>query len=124
MQIPEVCLEKLRAAGLVVGEPFPAEHVAWPDGRTIGKPESVRGNSVMGWRAGWGLGPIVLDAPAVCLCWRGGRWVVEVSEWVPGPGPGDFTREFDTPEEAVSDILDYYFGDASRMAPFNRRKQP
>jgi hypothetical protein len=42
----------------------------------------------------------------------------------PGPGPGDFTREFDTPDEAVSDILDYFFGDSERMAPFNRPRLP
>jgi hypothetical protein len=41
----------------------------------------------------------------------------------PGPGPGDFTREFETLDEAISDILAYYFGDPVRMEPFNKSKR-
>jgi hypothetical protein len=121
MQIPEACLERLRAAGLVIGPPFPAKHQAWPDGRSINKPDSVPGNTVIGWRAHVGLGPIICDAPAVYLCWRVDKWIVEVSEMEPGPGIGDFRREFETSNEAVSDILDYFFGDPERMDSFNRR---
>jgi hypothetical protein len=44
-----------------------------------------------------------------------GKWVVTVHEYIPGPGPGDFVNVWDTPEEAVADILDYLLGDPARM---------
>jgi hypothetical protein len=87
MQIPEACLQRLLAAGLLVGHPFPANHLAWPEGRTIGKPETVRGNSVIGYRARSGLGQIVCDAPAVFLPRQENLWVSQSgsgrlpSEW-------------------------------------------
>lgn len=31
------------------------------------------------------------------------------------PGPGDFLNEWNSPEEAVQDILDFYFGNPDRM---------
>jgi len=36
-------------------------------------------------------------------------------DYVPGPGPGDFVNEWNTAEEAVADILDFYFGSSVRM---------
>lgn len=45
----------------------------------------------------------------------GKKWVVTVHDYIPGPGPGDFRNEWDTPEEAVTDILDFFFGDQTRM---------
>jgi hypothetical protein len=46
----------------------------------------------------------------------GGRWVIDAVDHVPGPGPGDFVDRRDTPEEAVADILEFFFGDPRRMA--------
>jgi hypothetical protein len=34
---------------------------------------------------------------------------------IPLPREGDFVNEWDTPEQAVADILDYFFGDPTRM---------
>ena len=46
-----------------------------------------------------------------------GRWIFEVWEYTPGPGPGDFQRFFDSLNEAIDAVLDYYFGDATMMDP-------
>jgi hypothetical protein len=117
MKVPEHCLNRLRAAGLLVSEPYVPNHVAWPDGVAVGKPESVRGNCIPGTKAYWGASGPVVDAPCPCLHFdsRSGKWVVTVHEYIPGPGPGDFVNVWDTPEEAVADILDYLLGDAARM---------
>jgi hypothetical protein len=40
-----------------------------------------------------------------------------VKESVPGPGPGDFEEKFDDVESCFKSVLDYYFGDPSRMNP-------
>ncbi|MBZ0189091.1 MAG: hypothetical protein K8F91_22795, partial [Candidatus Obscuribacterales bacterium] len=43
------------------------------------------------------------------------RWIVRGQEHIPTPGPGDFENEWSTPEEAIKDILEFYFGDPGRM---------
>jgi hypothetical protein len=113
--IPERYLDKLRAAGLLVSEPFHPDHAAFPGGATVGKPASVAGHSLPDYKAGWGLTDITLDAPSLWFHSDGGKWFVTSHDYVPGPGPGDFVDEWDTPEKAVADILDFYFGSAARM---------
>ena len=43
------------------------------------------------------------------------RWQVHGQDCAGGLGPADFINEWQTPEEAVKDILDFYFGDPKRM---------
>ena len=57
----------------------------------------------------------LFDAPGLYLHSDGVKWFVTSQDYVPGPGPGDFVREWTTPEEAVADILDFYFGSPIRM---------
>jgi hypothetical protein len=110
--IPEQCLDRLRGAGLLVSGPFVPDHVAFPDGMLVAKPASVAGHSLPGLaEASGGL----LDAPILYLHSDGGKWYVTSHDYVPGPGPGDFVNEWATAEEAVADILDFYFGSPTRM---------
>ena len=123
--IPEQYLDRLRAAGLLVSEPFVHNHVAYPDGVIIGKPASLRGHSIPGYECWWGgdggcdLGAM-LDAPGLRFHSDGGKWFVTAHECIPGPGPGDFVNEWGTADEAVADILDFYFGGAARMDAYRQ----
>lgn len=93
-------------------------------GLRICKPRSVKGNSVPGYRNGY----VSLDdnegkefepetdAPFVTFFFNGQYWVVWSHEGFPGVQPGDFITEWATANEAIEDILDFYFGDPRRMA--------
>lgn len=117
MELPEQVLAEFRARGLLVSQqPFPSAHVAYPDGVRIGKPASVPGNAPEGYHSRWGLDGPVCDAPSLVLHRASGRWIVSSEDWEPGPGPGDFVNAWDTAEQAVADILDFFFGDLARMA--------
>lgn len=120
MIIPSHYLDRLRAAGLLVSEPFISTHLSFPDGHSVGKPQSVGGNSIPGFEAFWGDENILLDAPAVFFHATDDHWIVTAQEYMPGPGPGDFTHCFTTPDEAVADILDFYFGDPARIALYRQ----
>jgi hypothetical protein len=113
--IPEKYLEQLRAAGLVTSEPFVPNHVAFPDGVLVGKPSSVAGHCLAGYELGWGMTDVSLNAPGLWFHCDGGKWYVTSHDYIPGPGPGDFANEWSRPEEAVADILDFYFGSPARM---------
>jgi hypothetical protein len=116
MRIPDNYLDRLRNAGLVISEePFVPDHVAYPNGHIVGKPRETLGNSIPEMEGYWGYTGIVLNAPTIYFYRARGKWVVAVEDWVPGPGPGDFVHAHDTPEGAIDDILDYYFGDPERM---------
>ena len=91
------------------------DHIAYPDGVCVAKPQSAGGHSLPDFEGYWATGGMRLDAPTLFLHTSGGRWFVTSHDYVPGPGPGDFIREFATPKEAVADILDFYFGDPSRI---------
>jgi hypothetical protein len=117
-EIPKHYLDRLRAAGLLVSsEPFPPNHVSFPDGVIVGKPSSIPGNSIPGYDSlnVWGENNAPLDAPAILFHFDGSEWIVTLQEFVPRPGPGDFVDRWHTPAQAVADILDYYFGDPARM---------
>lgn len=125
-QIPENCIQKLRSSGLFVSKPWPSTHV-WPDNVLVGKPVEVSGNSIPGYTTGFQSkdGRVEFDAPPVRLWFDGEVWLVLAEEYCPGPGPGDFLDEWNTPEEAVQDILDFYFGDPQRMqVKAEARKHP
>lgn len=108
-------LEQLRDAGLIIRQPYPEGH-SIEHGVIMNKPSTVAGNTVENLSIDF-LG-VVVNAPSTFFYSDGKIWVVAVMDKVPGPGPGDFQNRWDSPEEAVADILDYYFGDPKRMQEF------
>ncbi|HEY9826474.1 MAG TPA: hypothetical protein V6D19_13595 [Stenomitos sp.] len=121
MLIPLSVLNCFLERGLVVSDkPFVAQHIAFPNGHVIGKPRSVPGNCIPGYECYWSDRKIVLDAPTVFLHREGSEWVVTVHEHIPSPGPGDFVNRHATSEDAITDILDYFFGAPMRMASGRR----
>lgn len=129
MKIPEECILKLRSFGLFVAMPMSPNHV-FPNGVLVGKPVNVPGNHIPGYSTAYVINldtdqEVQFDAPPVWLYGHCGVWVVLAEEYCPGPGPGDFVHEWQTPEDAVQDILDFYFGDPRRMqAKTEARKHP
>jgi len=113
--IPEQHLDRFRSAGLLVSDPFVPDQVAFPDGVIVSKPASVAGHSLPDYECYWEPTGELLDAPGLWLHCHGGRWFVTSHDYVPVPGPGDFVNEWATPEEAVADVLDFYFGSPARM---------
>jgi len=113
--IPEQYLDRLCAAGLLISEPFVPNHVAFSDGVIVAKPASVAGHSLPEFEGWWGVSGVMIDAPRLLLHCDGSKWFVTSHDYIPGPGPGDFVNKWATPEEAVTDILDFYFGSPARM---------
>jgi len=80
--IPEQYLERLRAVGLVISDPFVPDHVAFPDGVIVAKPASVVGHSLPGYEAWWGAAGsscVLLDAPGLWLHSDGSKWFRDLS---------------------------------------------
>lgn len=87
-------------------------------GFTITRPKSIPGNSRYSYRD---INSKDSDAP---IAWvypsSKKKWYFEIGCFAGAPGafaPGDFVNEHETLAEAVADVLDYYFGDESRMNP-------
>ncbi|MBS1955286.1 MAG: hypothetical protein JST89_13960 [Cyanobacteria bacterium SZAS-4] len=59
----------------------------------------------------------VSDAPMILFYHdeEAGKWVVSAVDGCGGMLPGDFVNTWDTAEEALKDIEDFYFGDPARM---------
>ena len=113
-QIPDEVVSKLRGAGLLVDRCFDADDREFPGGVVIAKPVGVAGNEVAGFDCSFGDSGARVG-PAVFLHHDSSKWIVTSHDFVPGPGPGDFVNAWDTPDEAVADVLDFYFGDPVRM---------
>jgi hypothetical protein len=113
-QIPNEVINKLRDAGLLVDRYFGPDHIAFPDGVIVAKPISIEGHDVPGFDCQFGDTGVRVG-PAIFFHREGMKWTVTSHDFVPGPGPGDFVNAWDTSEEAVADILDFYFGDPVRM---------
>ncbi|QQR59071.1 MAG: hypothetical protein IPG59_06155 [Candidatus Melainabacteria bacterium] len=110
--VEQIYIKRLEKSGLFVSEPYPVSHVL-SQGVMIGKPTSVSGNNIKDYN--FGYDDIPMDAPAVILFSTDKQWIVLGQEASPLPGPGDFMNFWDTIDEAIDDILDFYFGDSSRM---------
>lgn len=104
-------LARLQSKGLYISEPFPVGH-PWSDGVRVAKPKGVAGNSISDYRLK--CDGIELSAPPVVLYSEAGSWIVITEECVP-QGPNDIENTWSTQEEAVEDILDFFFGDPARM---------
>ena len=114
MDIPQEQLDRLTSRGLLIGGPFVPDHVAYPNGLMIGKPKSVGGNHT-GHKAYFGPDEITTDAPCPIVFWNEDSWIVTVSDYAPGPGPGDFVHHHATVEYAIEEILEYFFGNHDEM---------
>ena len=129
MKIPEESIQRLKALGLFVNKPTLSEHV-FPDGVLVGKPENVEGNCIPGYSTSFVLDidsgdAIRFNAPLVWLYGNQDLWFVLGEDYCPGPGPGDFFDEWTTSDQAVADIIEFYFGDPKRMqAKAEARKTP
>lgn len=95
----------------------------------VGKPTAVPGHNIPGYNAGYLVigseaeEPPEMDAPMVVLYNVDNKWIVHSQECVPKLGPGDFVNVWSTPEEAISDILDFFFGNPERMEKKAERKE-
>jgi len=108
-------LEKITGSGLVVQ--YAGTSGPFAEGYLIAKPQSIEGNSRDGYKTLFGSDKIACDAPCVQLYPLDDQWLVEVWEYMPGPGPGDFQEKFLEFNNAVSFVLDYYFGSPETMNP-------
>lgn len=126
MQIPTEYIRKLESHGLFVSEAGEADS-AFPGGVLVGKPESVKGNCIPRFVRSYApdlkliddqiqiCDEVRCDAPLVRLFGTGDSWFVLSQDYSPVFGPGDFKDEWATIDEAVGDILDFFFGSPLRM---------
>jgi hypothetical protein len=116
--LEEKYIQQLRCRKLFVSEPFSARH-KMANGVWIAKPASVEGNHVNNYKSS--CDEIPINAPAVLLLPTEQGWMVLNQEHIPTSGPGDFKNVWQTQQEAVDDILDFYFGNPARMDAVNKR---
>ncbi len=118
LEIEEKYLQQLRDRNLYVSMPFSKgrtlEGSVW-----VAKPTSIQGNCISGYSST--VGEIPIDAPAVLLRPTSDGWTVLNQDHIPELGPGDFKNVWQTQQEAVDDILDFYFGSPERMEITNQR---
>ncbi len=107
-------INRLRDLGLKLpDEPFfSPDHGAYPSGYLIMKPTSVQGNSLASLRNAYKNGHTRddTDAPVPTVWNASDRWNVSVWDWTPGPGPGDFVRQFADEDAVIDFIVQYFFG--------------
>jgi len=109
-------LERLKKNKLIVDKVRDVGPYA--NGFSIAKPKNVKGNYREEYQVLFGKNKIVCDAQSVFLYPKdGNEWLVELWEYMPGPGPGDFRESFSSLDLAISYIIDYYFGAPERMNP-------
>ncbi|HEY9676765.1 MAG TPA: hypothetical protein V6C76_02100 [Drouetiella sp.] len=119
---PQV-LEQLQKRELFTSHPIPA----FQNGVWVVKPEHVAGNHIPGHSGGY---TCVVDedgdlrgqipcpetnAPMLKLIHTDNIWEVNGWDCAGAMGPADFTNDWKTPEEAIADVLDFFFGDPRRM---------
>ncbi len=118
LEIEEKYLQQLRDRNLYVSTPFSKgrtlEGSVW-----VAKPTSIQGNCISGYNGA--VGEIPIDAPAVLLRPTTEGWVVLNQDHIPELGPGDFKNVWQTEQEAIDDIIAFYFGNSERMDLINQR---
>ncbi|MBV6626549.1 MAG: hypothetical protein KI793_27040 [Rivularia sp. (in: Bacteria)] len=114
-------IDQLKNAGLFV-EPV-GEIGPFANGYFIAKLKETPGNtredceSFIDIKVGDTVKEIPSDAPISHLFPKNYKWIFRIWEYMPGPGPGDFEEEFALIDDAIPVILDYYFGNPSKMNP-------
>lgn len=117
--------QKLHDRGLRI-DFYPPQHRRLPNVALIRKPTHVAGNSVPYLAAPlicqFGVAPeeipeIESNAPALYLgyCAEKDSWFVWCMEYGSADGFSDFQNYHATAEQAIDDVLDYFFGTAPRM---------
>ena len=110
-------LEKLRDSGLFVSSPLET----FNGGVWVVKPSSTKGHHIPEYNSSYvaldgELSPPDSNAPMIAFYKQDSKWVVNGKRTTgKNMAPGDFINEWETPDEAIKDILDFYFGDSSRM---------
>ncbi|MDJ0727286.1 MAG: hypothetical protein QNJ38_19475 [Prochloraceae cyanobacterium] len=113
-------IDKLKDEGLLVQF---LERGPFANSYMIAKPKATFGNKrensefVINVDSKNGRDKILCDAPSVYLYPDNDKWIFQVWEFMPGPGPGDFREEFASISDAIPVILDYYFGNPAKMNP-------
>ena len=107
--IADKYLQKLKDAGLHISRPIPCYNY----GNRVYKPKDVKGNSFP--ENIHGPFPREMDAPDLVLFREGNLWIVNHHTGVPHMVPGDFVTYWSSIEEAMEDVLDYFFGNPRRM---------
>lgn len=114
--IGEKYIDQLKKRGLLPAGPFSPSHTL-AHAYWIHKPKATPGNTTPSLVHYFETGSetIPLDAPSLLLLPKEDKWVVWMQEGVPTMRPGDFRHCWDTEQEAIDDILDFYFGNPERM---------
>lgn len=114
MNLSVKAITEIRALGLDVSSvpDFDLDHVAFPNGYVVIKPEKTPGNHRPGytsWFTSYLGDEEKSDAPAVYVHFKEATWWYEVSEYIPGPGPGDFRRSVPGENELLEKLRLYFF---------------
>lgn len=117
-KIDEKYLQLLRDKNLQVSPPFSDGH-ALAGSVWVAKPVEVRGNCIADFESDFSN--FIIDAPAILFQPSSEGWIVLNQEHVPILGVGDFKNVWQTEQEAVDDILDFYFGNPQRMDVIKER---
>ena len=123
MSVPEPVLDQLRKLGLIPFGSFRIAAQVTLDGIRVAKPKSTPGNALPTEYTMTIGGETAIDAPILELYTNGASWFVKSHDNVPGPGPGDFTNEWSTVDEALSDIFDFFFDSPNRMEAKRSRER-
>ncbi len=113
-------LDSLKDKGLLAKE---IETGPFANGYIIAKPKLTLGNKrkdsefVMNVSNNTGKKKVLCDGPSAYLYPDTDKWIFQVWEYMPGPGPGDFQEQFASITDAIPAILNYYFGNPAKMNP-------
>jgi hypothetical protein len=107
-------IEEIKKTGLLVSV---VSSGPYKGGYNIAKPKSIPGNTRENWEVFFGPDEIECDSPCAHVYPKENKWIFEIWESVPGPGPGDFREEYRSASEAIDSVLDYYFGGSEKMNP-------
>lgn len=121
--VDEKYLRELRNAGLHVSHAMDC----FDGGVWVCKPTTTPGNAIPGYKGGYiTIGDELpcpdTDAAMVAFMHQSDGWIVSAIDCAGGMGYGDFENRWSTAEEAIKDILDFYFGNPERMAIKSARK--
>lgn len=114
MNLSVELIAEIRMLGLDVPSvpDFDPDHIAFPNGYIVIKPEKIPGNHRPGytsWVTSYLGSDEKSDAPAVYVYFKDATWWYGVSEYIPGPGPGDFQRSVGGESELLEKLRHYFF---------------